>query len=43
MHVRVIYTPIITDSTTFKYGNEFYGVMKDFLKSIMERTGYSKL
>lgn len=38
MHVCVSYTPIITDSTTFKYGNEFYGGMKDLLKGMVNLT-----
>jgi predicted metalloprotease with PDZ domain len=35
MHVDVVYTPFIADSTTFKYGNEFYGGMKDLLRSMV--------
>ena len=35
MHVSLVYTPVIADSTTFKYGNEFYGGMKDLLKSMV--------
>ncbi len=35
MHVSLSYIPVIADSTTFKYGNEFYGGMKDLLKSLV--------
>ena len=35
MHVSLNYIPFCTDSTTFKYGNEFYGGMKDLLKSMV--------
>lgn len=33
MHVSLTYNPIIPDSTTFQYGDEFMGGMKDLLKS----------
>jgi len=42
MHVVVMYTPFIADSTTFKYGNEFYGGMKDLLKSMVNLTASVK-
>lgn len=35
MHTTLTYTPIATDSTVFKYGNEFYGGMKDLMKSMV--------
>lgn len=35
MHVCLNYTPIVSDSTTFQYGNVFYGGMKDLLKSMI--------
>ncbi|MDD4604292.1 MAG: M1 family aminopeptidase [Bacteroidales bacterium] len=35
MHVNLEYTPILSDSTTFKYGNVFYGGMKDLLNSMV--------
>jgi predicted metalloprotease with PDZ domain len=35
MHVSMVYYPLIPDSTTFKYGNEFMGGMKDLMKSLV--------
>ncbi len=34
MHVSLDYTPVIPDSTVFKYGNFFYGGMKDLMKGL---------
>ncbi|UZR96643.1 M1 family aminopeptidase [Chondrinema litorale] len=35
MHTTLSYSPIETDSTTFKYGNLYYGGMKDLMKSFV--------
>jgi predicted metalloprotease with PDZ domain len=35
MHVNMNYIPVVADSTTFQYGNVFYGGMKDLLKSMV--------
>ena len=35
MHVSLIYYPVIPDSTTFQYGIEFMGGMKDLMKSFI--------
>ncbi len=34
LHVNLTYKPVVKDSTTFKYGSEFYGGMKDLIKSL---------
>ncbi|MFN8206020.1 MAG: hypothetical protein U0T82_01235 [Bacteroidales bacterium] len=38
MHVRLVYTPVMPDSSSFQYGNLFYGGMTDLLKGMKNLT-----
>jgi len=42
MHVELTYNPVVPDSTTFQYGIEFMGGMKDLLTSMVNLHSSSK-